>query len=113
MALHTSHRLPRKDFRNVSERGKTARSSFLFIRWAPNARTVNRFGFVVPLKASRKATARNKVRRLLGECVRPYLIPRGVAYDIIVIVSAPVSAASGAHIRETLAYLMKRAGITA
>lgn len=105
MALQASQRLPRKDFRAVSEHGKTARSSFLFMRWICNTKGTNRFAFVVSLKVSRKAVIRNKIRRLLAECAKRYAASANTTRDMIVVVGPAAATASMTHIRDVFAQL--------
>ena len=111
MALEAIHRLHREDFRNVSERGKTARSSFLFMQWIRNAARVNRFGFIVSLKVSRRAVVRNRVRRLLAECVRHHVTFESTTYDVVVVARSGAATVPGAQVCRDLVQLMNQANI--
>lgn len=72
--LPKSHRLKKKkDFDRVFKKGKGFNNNFLFLKIKRNKLSVSRFGFVVPLKVSSKATVRNKTKRRLREIVRELL----------------------------------------
>jgi ribonuclease P protein component len=58
-----------KDFENIFKNSKSLRSAFVVFKTTKNNVNLNRFGFVVSCKISKKATIRNKVRRRLAEIV--------------------------------------------
>ena len=55
----------KKDFEQVFRRGETLKEGFLTLKLAKNNLKVTRFGFVISLKVSKKASLRNKIRRRL------------------------------------------------
>ena len=65
MALPKKNRLKKKkDFEEVFKKGKAVRGNFLFVRYLKNSLQFPRFAFVVSSKVSKKAVARNRIRRL-------------------------------------------------
>lgn len=77
--LSKPHRLKKKkDFDRVFKKGKGFNNDFLFLKVRKNNLPVARFGFIVSLKISKKATVRNKVKRRLREIVKdllPQIVP--------------------------------------
>lgn len=75
----------KKDFERVFKKGRGVKGDFLFVKAIPNDLKETRFGFIVSLKISKKATLRNKVKRSLREIVRSRLpeIKRG--FDVVLI----------------------------
>lgn len=59
-----------KDIKNVFKKGRVFREDFLVFRAVNNNLGNSRFGFVVSVKVSKKATSRNKIKRRLREAVR-------------------------------------------
>jgi ribonuclease P protein component len=57
----------------------------LIIRVRPNNLEESRFGFLVSKKVSKKAVARNNVRRRLQACVQEHLVQTLHGYDVLVI----------------------------
>jgi ribonuclease P protein component len=60
----------KKDFEEIFKKGKILRSNFFIFRLTKNDLGLNRFGFVVSQKVSKKATVRNKARRRLTEAIK-------------------------------------------
>lgn len=60
----------RKSFASVLRKGRTIKGKFLILKFVENSLTKNRFGFIVSKKISKKATDRNKVKRIISEIVR-------------------------------------------
>ena len=60
----------KKDIEQVLKRGRALKEDFLVLKTLQNNLDKARFGFIVSLKVSKKATLRNKVRRKLSELVR-------------------------------------------
>lgn len=69
--LSSPNRLKKeKDFASVLKYGRSFFGSHLKIKIRPNNLSVSRFGFILGLKLSKKATVRNRLRRQLSEIVR-------------------------------------------
>lgn len=60
----------RKDFERVLKKGKQLRENCLVLRFLSNDLKERRFAFIVSQRVSKKAVARNKLKRRLSEIVR-------------------------------------------
>ncbi len=70
------YRINRKEFNEVKNQGKIYHSrSFSLIVFQRNDSEASRFGFVISKKVAKKASQRNKIKRVLRELVREF-IPR-------------------------------------
>lgn len=70
MALARKYRLPRKDIEHVFKQGKTVNSSFFFIRFLKNELDHSRVAVIISSKTIKKATARNRIKRIFTETIR-------------------------------------------
>ena len=84
MALNRALRLRKSnDFRRVRQQGRSIASRLLILAWVPNDLTTVRIGFVVSKRVSKHAVARNYIKRLLSEAVRPMLADLPGGWDIV------------------------------
>jgi len=60
----------KKDFENIFKNSKSLRCPLFILKANKNDFGKNRFGFVVSLKVSKKATIRNKIRRRLKAIIK-------------------------------------------
>jgi ribonuclease P protein component len=85
--LQKNYRLTKKkDFEKVHKFGRFFTQDFLALKIAKNNLNFSRFGFLVSLKISKKATVRNKVKRRLREAVRLKIKEIKPGFDIIIFV---------------------------
>jgi len=84
--LPKPHRLLReKDFQKIWGRGRSFYAKSLGFRLLKNNLDISRFGIVIGNKISKKATARNKIKRQLREIIRLKLNQIAPGYDLILI----------------------------
>lgn len=83
MLPHQNRLLNKKDFEQLRFKGKRAQSDCFGLLFLPNQLSVSRFGFVVSTKLSKKATRRNRVKRLLREAVRSCLPDVAPGVDVV------------------------------
>lgn len=73
------------DFRKVRRQGRKMKTPFFDLyylpRGGPSSLAVSRFGFVVSLKLDKRATRRNRVRRIFREEVRSLLPKTKKGFD--------------------------------
>lgn len=81
--LPEQHRLPSPEFHDVLKTGKKAFSANLMLKYRENKLTLSRFGFIVSTKFNKRATARNRAKRLMREAVRLNLRQIKPGYDFI------------------------------
>ena len=60
----------KKDFERIFKKSKSFKNNLFILKIMENCLELNRFGFIVSQKVSKKATIRNKVRRRLIESVK-------------------------------------------
>lgn len=86
MALPRKNRLVgKKNFDKVFKEGKTVRGSFLFIKKILNNQSASRFGLIISSKIFKKATERNRVKRIIYELIRLRIDKIKSGYDLVII----------------------------
>ena len=110
--------LPRKyklkkdnDFKKVFKNGKYYQQEFIKLKILKNDLTINRFGFVVGLKISKKAVQRNKIKRQLEEIIRLKLNQIKSGFDIIILINPEIIEKNYQEIEKILINLLKKAKI--
>ncbi|MDZ7611850.1 MAG: ribonuclease P protein component [Candidatus Moranbacteria bacterium] len=73
----------KKDIEEVFRKGRTVKSSFLFLRYAHNNLEQTRIAFSVGLRYSKKAVSRNRAKRVLRESAREFLPEINPGYDLV------------------------------
>lgn len=108
--------LPRKyklkkenNFKKVFKQGKYYQEDFIKIRTLKNDLKINRFGFIVGLKISKKSTQRNKIKRRLEEVIRLKLDQIKSGFDIVILVNQEITEKGYQEIEKTLINLFKKA----
>ncbi len=101
----------KKDFENVFKKGKGFKEKFLFLKIRKNELNVNRFGFAVSLKVSKKAVVRNKLKRQLREIVKAKLPQVKPGIDGIIVVLPGLEDKNFQQIEEIANKLFKKAKI--
>jgi ribonuclease P protein component len=96
----------KKDFETIFKRAQRASQSFksnLFIfKMMKNDLGLNRFGFVVSQKVSKKATVRNKVRRRLTEAIKAETENMKSGTDLVIIALSGIEKKDFSEIREAV-----------
>jgi ribonuclease P protein component len=62
-----------RDFQRVRQQGRSVSSRLLTLAWVPGTGEHVRIGLVAGRRVFKLATRRNRVKRLLGEAIRPFL----------------------------------------
>lgn len=79
----------KKDFERIFKNSKSLKSTTqgapLIFKITKNSLGLNRFGFVVSQKVSKKATVRNKIRRRLSEAVKAEIENIKIGTDVVII----------------------------
>lgn len=75
--------LSRRDFLQVKGKGEKFQGDSLTLITLPTQNGFSRFGFIVSLRCSKKATERNKVKRTLREAVRQFLPCIKPGFDLV------------------------------
>ena len=98
----------RQQFRKVYTQGKSWVNGLLVMKAVPNGLEHSRFGFSVSKRVG-KAVVRNRVRRVLRECVR--LTPYKTGWDVVFIARNPASEASYHQLERAVSKLARRANL--
>lgn len=101
----------KKDFEVIFERGISFQNSFFILKLLKNNLGYNRFGFVISQKVSKKATERNKIKRILSEIIRDNFKDIKKGLDIVFISLASVNKKEFLEIKESLLDVMGKAKI--
>jgi len=75
----------KKDFETIFKNSKSFRNNLFIFKTRKNNLKLNRFGFVVSQKVSKKATLRNKIKRRLGEAIRDKMENIEIGTDLVFI----------------------------
>ena len=85
MLPQTNRIKKKRDFETIFKNSLSFKGNLFILKATKNKLGLNRFGFVVSQKVSKKATIRNKIRRRLVEAVRPRIKDIKVGADIVLI----------------------------
>jgi len=84
--LTRQYRLPRKGIDQVKNNGRRFYSPFFTVVYLPERETNSQFAFVISRRVSKKATARNRTRRLIAGSVRELLAGLRKGYWVVFLV---------------------------
>lgn len=101
----------KKDFERVFRQGESFKKECLVLRLAKNNLKVVRFGFVVGLKVSKKASLRNKIRRRLKAITKARLPQIKTGFDVVLIASKDSANKTFQEMAEIVNSLFKKAKI--
>jgi ribonuclease P protein component len=112
MALPKINRIKKqKDFKLIFEKAKSFKNTLLILKVAKNDLNINRFGFVVSQKVSKKATIRNKIRRRLSEAVKNQGDKIKNSTDLVLIGLPGIEKKNFHEVQEAVANLIKKANV--
>ena len=88
IVLPKENRLSKKEVELVLKKGRTYRGFFLILKYWKNKlssedKRLSRFAVIVPLKVSKKATKRNRIKRLIRENLRKRLSQIRPGFDVV------------------------------
>ena len=110
MALNRALRLRKSsEFQQVRQQGRSITSRLLILAWIPNEVAKLRVGFVVSKRISKLAVERNRVKRLLGEAIRPSLPELSGGWDMVFSAKNQVSTADFLALQKDIVTLLHRA----
>lgn len=106
------HRIPAgADFEKLFVQGKRTHLPALSLVYVDNGKGETRYAVVVSISVTKRATARNRLRRQLSEHVRRLLPTMLLGYDCVFIVRSPALTARRDALREAATILLRRAGL--
>ncbi len=96
------------DFKSVFENGKSVSNELFFLKFKKNNLGINRFGFVIGTKITKKAVLRNKIKRRLTEIIKKKLDEIESGLDIILIAKPKVINKNYSEIKQSIDDLFKK-----
>ncbi|MEA3293180.1 MAG: ribonuclease P protein component, partial [Patescibacteria group bacterium] len=84
------------------------KEKFLFVKIKNNGMDLNRFGFIVSKKVSKKAVIRNKIKRRLREIIKARIAKMKQGYDIIILVYPEIKEKSFLEIENIVDKIFKK-----
>jgi len=107
------HRIGKKeDFASIFKEGRFINGSFMLLKTKKTDREYMRLGILVGHKISKRATARNKLKRQLREIFGKYASAGKTGIDIIVMPKPEIVTKSFKEIKEEAEGLLRRIGIS-
>jgi ribonuclease P protein component len=92
----------KKDFELIFKNSKSFKNNLFIFKIAKNSLQLNRFGFVVSQKVSKRATDRNKVKRRLSDLVRAKIGSIENGTDLVIIALPGIEKKEFSEIREAV-----------
>ncbi|HEX9664792.1 MAG TPA: ribonuclease P protein component [Patescibacteria group bacterium] len=109
--LPKQHRLSKdRDFQKVFKAGRSVFSAILNLKVLKTSNQVSRFGIIVSNKVSKRATARNKIKRQLRGALQTNLEKLKPGYDCVIIAKQTILDKEYEEIEATLFDLLRKAG---
>ena len=110
--LHKTNRIRKKKdfdvvFKTAQRSAKSFKSNLFVFKTAKNDLGVNRFGFVVSQKVSKKAVIRNKIKRQLSEAVRPEIEKIKTGTDVVFIALPGIDKKEFSEIKKAVSESLK------
>ena len=106
------HLLKSKDFARVYKKGLAGHSDGVILYCLANALEHNRLGFSIGSKNIKRATSRNRIRRLFKEIYRKLKGRLKIGFDIVIVVRKDISATISYNTASTtLLKLAKETGL--
>ena len=101
-----------KDFDRVfGKKGCFFSQDFLALKTVPSNLPFSRFGFIVSNKVSKRAVRRNRIKRLLRECVRLFWKEITPGFDAVMIAKLDISDRKLEEVNVTVDKLLKKSGL--
>lgn len=82
----TERLIKTKDFDRVYKTGRSFKGRFLILKAAPNTLLTNRIGFSISARSIKKASRRNRLKRLFREAYRRNKAAATRTFDIVLVV---------------------------
>ena len=101
----------KKDFERVFKKGKKFKEDLLLLKIIKNNLGLNRFGFVVSQKVSKKAAVRNKIKRRFRAIAGKEIKKNKKGLDILFIVLPGLEKKEFQDVEKVINKLFQKAGI--
>jgi len=101
----------KKDFEIIFKNSKSFKNNLFIFKITKNNLGLNRFGFVVSQKVSKKATVRNKIRRRLAEAIRARIKDIKIGTDLVLIALPGIEKKEFSEIKEAINNMLIKSGL--
>lgn len=105
------NRLPSPEIKSVERRGRRVTTPELVCVWKELETTQMRFAFIVSTKVDKRATMRNRIKRVLGESVRQLAPNMNIGADVVLIARSNSLGESTERAVGILRETLQRAGL--
>lgn len=105
--LSKDNRLPSSEIRSVMRRGKRVSNASTLCVFLPNQENRPRFAFIVSTSIDKRATVRNRIKRLMREAVRALLPKLKGGWDVIL----QARSTNEGEMRRSIEELLRRANL--
>jgi len=102
----------KKEFEKIFRKSEQLTEKIFVLKVRKNEFDYSCFGFIVSLKISKKATARNRVRRQVQESIRANIDGIKKGFDIIISAKPAIRDKSYKEINSIIKSALKRMGLT-
>jgi len=99
----------KKDFETIFKNSKGFKNNLFILRISKNNLGLNRFGFVVSKKISKKAIIRNRIKRRMSEAIKGEAQKIKTGTDLVLIASPGIDKKDFSEIKETISNALLRA----
>lgn len=98
-----------KEFENVFKNGGTFFTKILGIKYMENGFGLTRFGIIIGNKISKKAVARNKIKRRIREILRLNFDKIIEGYDIVILARTGIAEIEYDELEKNIEYALRKA----
>ncbi len=111
MLSRTNRLSKQKDFEKIFRQGKECRIDGLVVKSLARQQSGSRFGLVISTKVSKKAVARNRLRRQIRAILRAHLTDIKPGFDVVLIAKPSLLNLVYRELEKTIVDLFKKTGI--
>lgn len=101
----------KKEFERIFRKSEQLAEKIFVLKARKNELDYSRFGFIVSLKVSKKATARNRVRRQIQESIRANMDGIKKGFDIVILVRPGIKDKTQKEIDLIIKSALKKMGL--
>ena len=96
------------DINRIFREGAHTAGNFIFLKFTQNNLRTNRFAFAVGIKISKKAVARNKIKRELREIIKENILKLKTGFDFLIIAKPQIIKKKYQEIKKEIEGLFKK-----
>ncbi|MDA2922060.1 ribonuclease P protein component [Patescibacteria group bacterium AH-259-L07] len=107
--LKKKYRLTKnKDFTHVAKQGQVVYGEILSIKWIKNNLDYSRFGIAVSLKIDKRATRRNRIKRILRAIIREHIDQFISGFDYLILTTPKIKELTHKQIEQKFLHLAQK-----